>query len=73
MRNKISAWLDRPWTNRTYLKLSFWAILASWVISLLMMRKIDRDFGVEKKPKKSKVRKNTNSLFDEVSQKDFRL
>jgi hypothetical protein len=69
---KINNWLDKPWTNRTYLKLSFWAILASWVISLLMMRKINRDFGIEKeKPKKFK--KNENSLFDEVSTRDFRL
>lgn len=72
MRNKISAWLNKPWTNGTYLKLSFWAILASWVISLLMIKKIDRDFGIERKPKKSKT-KNTESLFGEVSGRDFRL
>lgn len=71
MMRKINNWLDKPWTNRTYLKLSFWAILASWVISLLMIKKIDRDFGIEK-PKKTKE-KNTNSLFDEVSGRDFRL
>lgn len=71
MRNVIKTWRNKPWTNGSFVKLSFWAILASWVISILMIKKINRDFGIEK-PKKTKVR-NTESLFDEVQNKDFRL
>ena len=73
MMRKINNWLDKPWTNRTYVKLSFWSIVMSFVISLLMIKKINRDFGATiEKPKKVKV-KNTNSLFDEVRNKNFRL
>lgn len=27
MKEKINAWLDKPWTNRTYIKMCIWASL----------------------------------------------
>ena len=67
---KINNWLDKPWTNGTYVKWTFWSFVWVFVIYFIMwLRHVSR----RSKNKSEEAMANAESRFDEVQNKDFRL